>query len=347
MNTTPWSLQRAYAALILPAKGAPIVEPPTTYVLRLEQQFRRGLTSAIDKAKGRHFSAVVLRMDDQREHPVRELLLKLAFGQTRTPLTAMTDLAARLSTCTDKRTGPSLMVSTLEERGETRRVSMYVFPQEETYTLKRAEDASEAFLELLHTFVLQSRLQKVARFEGKNIKSHFISGEVADLQIGTGPRTAADYWVDSFLDAEFSLNEYKGTTLVAAGLKAAFDKGDPAEKQQVMEAAIALMADNRRAWSLHKIAASLIPEASRGIFCSVANNEETLTNSFMLSKDLLKARINYRVFQLENGIWVSAPFAEIGHGVKIEARGKKRTLIASGVVESEGVQSNAKKRRRH
>ena len=105
----------------------------------------------------------------------------------------MLQLAERLSRATDGRTKPSLFVATVDERKEARRVSMYVFPEESTYALRRSSrEAGEAFLEHVNSFVLESQLRKVARFEGKNIKTHFIGGDVVDLQIGSSPRSAAD-----------------------------------------------------------------------------------------------------------------------------------------------------------
>lgn len=317
---------------------------PDTYVLRADAQFRKALAVATEIAERRPMSAVVFNMNDNREHPVREALLKLAFGQTRTPLPAMLELSTRLSRSADRRTQPSLFVATVEERKEARRVSMYVFPEESTYALRHSsQEPAEAFLEHVNSFVLESRLRKVARFEGKNIKTHFINGDVVDLQIGSSPRAVADYWVAQFLDASFAINDIKGTTLVASGLKVAFNKADSEGKQRVMEATIALLASGRRAWSLQRIADEFIPPDLSAAFCGIAPNAETLVGKFILSKELLRERINYRVFQLENGVWVSSPFSEVGRSVTLEEKGKRRTLTARGVIQSEKVRSNAKR----
>lgn len=345
MANRAWSLQRGYASIIYPSKGASEPEPPRTYALKTDASFRQALSEAISIAGRRPMSSIVLNMDDNRAHPVRDAMIKLAFGQTRTPLPAMVELASRLAMSTDKRTRPALFVVTIDEDDEARRVSMYVFPEESTYALRSsAQEPTEAILEHLNSFVLESRLRKVARFAGKNIKSHFINGEIVDLQIGSGPRSVADYWVTDFLDAEFAINDYKGTSLAAAALKIAFQKADSRGKQKIMEAAIALMADSRRAWSLRKIADEFIPAELSDVFCSVSPNTETLTNKFMLDRDLLRDRINYRVFRLKTGVWVSSPFSEVGRTVKLEDDGKKRTLTACGVVEDERVQSDAKRR---
>jgi hypothetical protein len=342
--TRQWALQRGYASIIYPSKRAVEPEAPRTYALKTDTAFRQALSVATEIATRRPMSSILLSMDDNREHPVRDSMLKLAFGQTRTPLSAMGELASRLAMSTDKRTRPALFVVTIDEDRDASRVSMYVFPEESTYALKSsAQEPTEAVLEHLNSFVLESRLRKVARFEGKNIKTHFISGEVVDLQIGSGPRSVADYWVADFLQAEFAINDHKGTTLVAQALKAAFQKADPRGKQKVMEAAIALMASGRRAWSIRRIADEFIPADLSNAFCSVAPNVETLGDKFMLNKDLLRDRINYRVFQLETGVWVSSPFSEVGRTVKVEDDGRRRTLTARGVIKEEKVQRDAKR----
>ena len=250
----------------------------------------------------------------------------------------MAELASRLSNCTDHRTGSSLMITTIEESGEKRRISLYVFPEEETFTLKTMED--EAILERLLAFVVKSKLRKVARFEGKNIKSHFMQGEVADLLIGSNERSAADYWVTAFLEAEFAINSHKGTRLVAAGLRKAFEAADGDAKQTIMEAAMSLMADRRQAWSLDKIASALVPDALQATFLGVAPNTETASGQFFLDKDLLRQQINYRVFRLDTGVWVSSPFSEVGETVKLSGSGKKRTLSCRGLVIDEKVRSD-------
>lgn len=333
-----WSLQRAYASHIQPGKGSDPPLDPETYPLKIEPEFRQVLTEATENASNHAMSAIGFKMTDGREHTVRELVLKVAFGQTRTPAAAMGELAARLSACTDHRTGSSLMITTVHEAEERRRVSIYVFPEEDSYRLRQLRD--EAILERLRSFALNSKLRKVARFEGKNIKAHFLQGEVADLQIGSDPRTAADYWVTSFLVAEFSINSNKGTRLVAAGLHKAFAAASAQGRQAVMEAAIALVADRRQAWSLDQIAMTLVPDDLVDTFCSVAPNAETRGSQFALDKDLLRNRINYRVFQLDTGVWVSSPFQEVGESVTIAGDGDIRTLSCRGVVLAEKVRSD-------
>jgi hypothetical protein len=344
MAGNPWQLQRGYAAVVYPAKRDEAAQPPSAYVLKTDVEFRRALSAAINMAERRPMSAVVFNMTDDRRHPVREAILKLAFGQTRTPLPAMAELATRLAQSTDRRTQPSLFIAIVDERGDARRVSMYVFPEESTYALRHSgEETAEAFLEHVNSFVVESRLRKVARFEGKKIKSHFLGGSVVDLQIGSSPRAVADYWVTDFLEASFAINDAKGTSLVAEGLKAVFRKANGEGRQAVMEAAMALMASGRRTWSLERIAKEYLPPELASTFYSVASNADVLTGNFTLSKELLRERINYRVFQLETGVWVSSPFSEVGRSVTVDTRGNKRTLIARGVIESERVRSNAKR----
>jgi len=80
-------------------------------------------------------------------------------------------------------------------------------------------------------------------------------------------------------------------------------------------------------------------------FLREAPNQETIESKFLLNKDLLRERINYRVFQLKNGIWVSAPFSEVGKAVIIENRGADQMLTAHGIVETDRVKSDAKRKR--
>lgn len=129
MASSVWELQRAYASVVYPAKGEESPTPPKTYSLKTDASFRRTLSIATDIAARRTMSAIILRMSDQREHPVREAILRLAFGQTRTPLNGMIDLASKLALSTDRRTRPSLFIVTIEVKGALSRACMYVFPR--------------------------------------------------------------------------------------------------------------------------------------------------------------------------------------------------------------------------
>jgi 37-kD nucleoid-associated bacterial protein len=344
VSTNEWELKRSYASQVYPTKGDKDPAPPRTYALKVDAEFRQVIVEAENVISRRQKSEIVFKMGNNREHKVRDILMRLGFGQTRTPLSAMVELGSRLAASTDGRSKASLLVVTIEEKKESCRICIYVFPEEGSYLLRTsAEQPTEATLEHLNSFGLESRLRKVARFEGKEIKSHFMSGDVVDFQFGAGPKSVADYFVTDFLAAEFALNSHKGTTVAASALKVAFERADSSGKQRVMEAAISLMADGRRAWSLQKIAEEFIPQDLQPLFLESAPNTETIETKFMLDKDLLRKIINYRVFQLKNGVWVSSPFSEVGKGVQIEDRGGTRTLIARGEVQAERVQRDAKR----
>jgi hypothetical protein len=68
MANREWSLQRGYASIIYPSKGASEPEPPRTYALKTDSSFRQALSVAISIAGRRPMSSIVLNMEDSREH---------------------------------------------------------------------------------------------------------------------------------------------------------------------------------------------------------------------------------------------------------------------------------------
>lgn len=350
-----WTMKRVYASVIKPSKGLENPPPSICHQLKLADVVDV-LTGAISKVSKQPFSPIVFEMEDDRTHPVRELLMKIAFGETKSPSSAMAKLATRLCRHTDGRTGGSLLVVTVDEAGDSRRVSLYVFPEENGYQLD-LEGADEAVLKKLTTFVLHHRLRKVARFEGKNIASHFIKGEVVDYQIGTDIKTAAEYWVASFLKADFAINTHAGTTLVVQALKTSFEEArSPQMRAKVTDIGRALVTDKRKTWSLQTIADRFVPKALRATFCGVAPNDDMRLGKFSLNKELLSSKANLRQFELEDGTVVSAPFSSIGDAkakktVRLTGTAENLRLMASGrvihdTVKTGRVRKPSKKERR-
>ena len=60
MTSTNWEVQRGYASVIYPTKGEKSPDPPDTYVLRTDTQFRRVLAAATEIAERRPTSAMIV-----------------------------------------------------------------------------------------------------------------------------------------------------------------------------------------------------------------------------------------------------------------------------------------------
>lgn len=115
-----------------------------------------------------------------------------------------------------------------------------------------------------------------------------------------------------------------------------------ARRHQQPELLLALMADGRRAWSSERIAKEYFPENLSSVFRGIAPNAGTLIEKFMLNKDLLRARINYRVFQLTSASGYhhfsmrSDGVCETGRrGQETNAHGAERNQIGTGAQQCE------------
>lgn len=341
----PWTISRAHAYTVVPQRTTDIEVTPRGGILRLDDEIKSILARVLTEIDQRHFTPIDLEVDGtSRTSPVRDQLLEYVFGAGGQIAKAAIGLALRLAAAMDRRSTPSLLLTVLERHLDDdarRRMTLLLFPQEQAFHFESSgEVAREAVIRVLdNIFSTGSKLRKVARFDGKNIKSHFLSGEIVDYQAGTTTRSAADFWIERFLFAKFRLNSEKGMQLLAQGLRAAVAAATVDEKDQAVTALMYAVSNPRTRWSLDEFAREQLPPSARDAFLRVAPNEETRRASFDVNKSSLREKLNYRIFQLENGIYVSSPLEQVGRAITIEDSKGRRILSCSGVVVDEKVSS--------
>jgi hypothetical protein len=234
----------------------------------------------------------------------------------------------------DYRSPPALLMLTCLEKGPQRRAVMWAFPQDSGFQLRTDTRGSRIRI-LNDIFSHSSRLRKAAMFEGRNRPSGFASGRIIDHQAIGSSGAGADYWVDRFLECEFALTGTMGTRRLAKYLRSAHDSvTTQPEKEKLFSAILAIRTSPTKNWTYDRVAKQFLNGAARTEFLSqIPKQERTLPFAFDRSE--FETRLNFRVFETRDGVFVSAPFGTVGSTVRLTGQSSSRRITVDDVVVEE------------
>ncbi|MEN6407181.1 MAG: nucleoid-associated protein [Thermoguttaceae bacterium] len=274
----------------------------------------------------------------QRRNIVRELVMDFAFGTPPKAKAATQALAQRLGGVMDDRSPPTLLMLTASRNGSDRRATLWAFPQDEGFQFRPSRSGARIKV-LKDIFSRSSRLRKAALFEGKKRRMDFWSGRILDLQSTGGFGKAADYWITSFLECRFGMEGEAGTKLLAKYLQSTYESVSGTDREQLYSAMVAIRTSPKQTWSMAQFARQYLQDDVKERFVQSVSPEQ-LNLSFKFQRDVFEAKLNFRVFQLENNIYVSAPFDTVGDNKAVRILdGQQRKLRCEGVVVNEQVRS--------
>jgi hypothetical protein len=329
-------LARIHAYQLSPRRTATAVIPVVGGHFPVTKAIRDSLADLFVKSGLAKQAQVDFRVPDGgtiASHAVRKLLLDFSFGGGTSASTASLKLSERLADSMDNRSPAALLVLTCLEDGNKRRTILWAFPQESGFQFRSNSSGSNIRV-LKDIFSHSSRLRKAALFEGPNTTAGFLSGRIIDLQAYGSTGTGADYWIDQFLDCEFSLSGVAGTRRLANYLRAAHEAlRVQDDKEQVFAAIMAIRTSPTTNWSYNRVAKQFLKEPARSEFLGgVPTREANLV--FKFDRDEFEKRLNFRVFETQRGIYVSAPFGTIGSAeVQLTAAPKPRIRVDDVVVD--------------
>jgi hypothetical protein len=308
-----------------------------------DQAFSDALDDYFKKSKLQHQPTVDLRPPAKFNgkpgpaHPLREHLIAYCFGAAPVAKSAALAAAKRLGDAMDNRSVFTLLMLVAYKQGGTRRLVMWAFPKDEPFHFSASGERAKVKI-LKDAFSRSSSFKKAALFEGTDAPTSFWSGHVIDKQAESGFGTAADYWVNRFLDSRPSLTGKAGTRLLARCLRRTYDSlTDRADKNQLSDAIVAVRASQRRQWSLKRFAEEYLTDNAKNAFLHHAP-AETRSSTFTFNKEEFESKLNLRVFRLQDDVTVAAPFGTVGNSVKI-TDGPQRTLTCEGIIVAEKVRA--------
>lgn len=335
------NLRAAYAYHVIPKKTERGAEGGA---ISITSELATALDSTFDRSKVATAPVVSFNVDTSpgsRQHVIRDAALKIAFTDDIAANSAGL-LALRLADIMDKRSSPTLLLVSVHdaEANGKRRCLLWTFPQQEVFDLDIAQE--NVRLNVRDAFIRESSLRKVAFLEGRNDRTGMLTARVLDFQASSTERTAADLWIVKYLDARLQMSGPEGTRLLARAMRTAFTRtaGDQQAHDELSAGISAIRTSPRRRWSINDVSSTYLgPVASAALTTGLG--AEVPAAPFDLDRPIFDAIVQYKRFTLDNGIVVSAPFAEMDNngGIELTDTPAGRHLKVEGQIEEEQVRS--------
>lgn len=329
-------LFRLHAYSVVPQRTLDETEAPIGGAVIVNAELRSVMDANMADARFDQQPLVDFDVDtDTRTNDTRDAMMTFAFGEPATAKAAAVSLADRLSLAMDRRSTPCLFVPIALREGPICRVILWIFPREDAFQLR--DTAGAPTIEVLtDVFSQKSKHRKAARFEGRNLRTEFLQGRVLDHQANAVSRDFADFWVGRFLQCVLSMKDDAGTRLLAKTIRQTYDGLESSqEREQMHSAVVAIRHSPQRRVSLYTFAERYLEGEPKAAFIKNVKTTHSLNSPFNFARDIFDETLQFRVFELEQGIFVSSPLPEIGESVRITGAGENRRLTCQGRIVDE------------
>jgi len=317
--------QRTEESKILPVGGS--LPASSDFVGSLEALF---VSSKLEKETVVDFK--VDKSAAKRQHDVRDLIVDYLYGTPQKAKASSVKIATRLSNSMDNRSPATLLMLTASNSGSDNRITMWAFPQEEAFQFRASKGAARVKL-LTDIFSSSSNFRKAATFHGQKRNTDFWNGRVLDRQASV-QGSAANYWTERFLECRSALEGKTGTRLLAVALRKSYESAvSNSDRDQIYSAMVAVRTSPKKPWTIKKFASQFLDGEANRLFQNAVPSELRML-SFKFDRVEFEKKLNFRVFRLEDDVFVSAPFGTIGKSVKIGS-GKQPKLSCKGVIVDE------------
>lgn len=350
MANQPLSLLKIHAYEVVPQRLQKTVTDPKGGAFSADASFKKELEKYLKNSKLPSRPEIAFRIDSNSPHgigahPVRSSIIDYLFSAPATSKKSSLDLARRLSSSMDDRS-PYTLLMLVAYKGDTdsnfRRLIMWAFPKDEPFEFTASNGTAKIRIPK-NVFSRSSTFKKGSLYEGFQSDDAFLQGFVIDRQAETSWGTAADYWVSSFLDSQFTLTGSAGTRLLARTLKLTHDDlVEPADKSQITDSIRAAFTSTTKRLSIHQYANAYLTGTAKTTFLENAPTE-TIKTMFDFDKQEFEEKVQLRVFRLDDDVVISAPFSAIDKSVKFVGKDSKQIRVTGNIVE-ETVKPGRKKK---
>lgn len=328
-------LFRLHAYSVFPQRTAEEQIPIVGGAVRVTADLRSVMESNLLDADFERQPTVDFNVDETtRTNEVRDLVMAFAFGDGSPARAAALRLAERLADAMDLRSSACLFVPVAYRADTKRRVVLWIFPRDEAFQLHTGPEGPT--IELLRDIFSQtSRHRKSALFEGRELRTDFLQGRILDHQAKSVNLDVADFWKARFLNCVLSMRDEVGSRLLAKAVRKAFEHTEvPEQRQQLHAAVTAVRYSPHRRLSLTTFANRYLDPDIRPMFLSALPNDDTRHALFTFDRQTFDSVLQFRVFELDSGVFVSSPLDEIGESVQVHT-GATTELTCRGVVRNE------------
>jgi hypothetical protein len=285
-------------------------------------------------------SLVHLRSEDPESEPfrnqIRDHFLAICYGTEDQALSSAREIAAKLSLSMDQRSSKhSLLVIDAHEHSKTRRIVLWLFPKDDVFRLQTSSTGNQLSV-LEDVFSKSSTWRKAAIFYGPNNLHGFRTGRVIDIQSRKTDERAADFWLHLFLNAIYAMDSRNSTSQLVSTLKDAFESSTGTLRDQLFAAMVSLPKSPNKNWSYAQIAQQYLDPAYQNSFLNLIP-DMVRESSFELDPELFQTKLKFRVFETNDGVWVSCPPSQIGKTVHIDA--PRSSISVAGTIKQESMRA--------
>lgn len=276
--------------------------------------------------------------EGQPDNPCRNLVRAFAAAPT---VESGREIAHRLRSFTDGRSGPGLLFVILGREGDAHKILISRFPADSGILAE--EKQSELSIEFLERIFLKSaHSYKAALFRHVSVDGGFWNGKAVDKQTSSPTVLASNYWVGDFLASDFSTTSAAGTKRLATALREATRLvSDPKIKEEIIAAATLAKNLNGQTISIEELKGrfSLSNEAFEAITGSL-KNPETVGETFKFNYSEFADHLPFRSIVLDSGVTITAPVDKFRDLVTEGPRQKNGdpTFIVSGRIVNQRLQ---------
>jgi hypothetical protein len=186
-------LFRVHAYSVSPQRGVKHPIPPEGGAIAISAEFQNIIAENLQSARLESRTVVDFQVGlIARTNSTRDLIMQYAFGESSDADEAALALAHRLSGAMDLRSTVCLFVAAAFRDGDRLAVTLWTFPRDEAFRLRHGSSGPSIEV-LTDVFSQTSRLRKAAQFQGRQLRSDFLSGRVLDFQADHASRDVADF----------------------------------------------------------------------------------------------------------------------------------------------------------
>jgi hypothetical protein len=312
------SITHAFSFMVHPKKGDPDAKSINGSNVPLEGKMFDLLADVYSKADKECDIDIMFNpsSDGRQENACRDIIRTFAKNPT---VETGRDIAFRLQTATDGRSGPGLLFLILGKEGDAHKLLISRFPAESGGL--QLDFLEKIFLKSAHSY-------KAALYRHVSLESGFWNAQAVDRQTSSSTVLASEYWIRTFLDSDFKTTSAAGTLRLANALKSAVKKvSDPLIASELIGMGALLKNIGGETISIDGLRSkySLSDEAFSAITSSL-KNIQTASESFRFNYGEFSDHVPYRSIVLDSGVTITAPFDGF------EAAVKETTRTENGIV---------------
>lgn len=314
------SITHAFSFMVHPKRGDPDAKSINGSIVPLEGKMFDVLADVYSKSDKECDIDITFNPSPAgtQENACRDLVRSFAKNPT---VETGRDIAFRLQTATDGRSGPGLLFLILGRDGDAHKLLISRFPADSGILAEEKSGGLQLdFLEKI--FLKSAHSYKAALYRHISLESGFWHARAVDRQTSSSTVLASDYWIRTFLDSDFKTTSAAGTLRLANALKNAVKKTDnPAIASELiaMGALMKNLAGETISINDLKVKYSL-SEAAFSAMTSSLKNVKTASESFKFNYGEFSEHIPYRSIVLDSGVTITAPFSGFESTVKETSR---------------------------